>query len=245
MVDDFSKVAFELQTIGDVSTPFQTKYGWHIVKLLNKYPVESFEKLKGELTQKIERDERSNLTGQTVVNKLVKEYEIKVDKNALNQFKTKDWRSNSEIFKSILLTIENKNIDQLSFIEFLKKIKYNSVEEAFNNFIRHEVLNYYKENIEFTNKEFAATYNEFKEGLLLFDLLEKKVWEKSKDSFGLANYFNAFKEKKYKGLALEDIKGTVISDYQNYLENIWVDSLREKYPVKINNIEKKKLLKLN
>ena len=245
MVDDFSKVAFELQTIGDVSTPFQTKYGWHIVKLLNKYPVESFEKLKGELTQKIERDERSNLTGQTVVNKLVKEYEIKVDKNALNQFKTKDWRSNSEIFKSILLTIENKNIDQLSFIEFLKKIKYNSVEEAFNNFIRHEVLNYYKENIEFTNKEFAATYNEFKEGLLLFDLLEKKVWEKSKDSFGLANYFNAFKEKKYKGLALEDIKGTVISDYQNYLENIWVDSLREKYQVKINNIEKKKLLKLN
>ena len=100
-------------------------------------------------------------------------------------------------------------------------------------------------NIEFTNKEFAATYNEFKEGLLLFDLLEKKVWEKSKDSFGLANYFNAFKEKKYKGLALEDIKGTVISDYQNYLENIWVDSLREKYQVKINNIEKKKLLKLN
>ena len=46
MVDDFSKVAFELQTIGDVSTPFQTKYGWHIVKLLNKYPVESFEKFK-------------------------------------------------------------------------------------------------------------------------------------------------------------------------------------------------------
>ena len=86
---------------------------------MNKNKNQSFEKLKGELTQKIERDERSNLTGQTVVNKLVKEYEIKVDKNALNQFKTKDWRSNSEIFKSILLTIENKNIDQLSFIEFL------------------------------------------------------------------------------------------------------------------------------
>ena len=38
------------------------------------------------------------------------------------------------------------------------------------------------------NPEFAAMFSEFKEGLLLFELLENKVWEKSKDSIGLSNY---------------------------------------------------------
>ncbi|REE81899.1 peptidyl-prolyl cis-trans isomerase SurA [Lutibacter oceani] len=245
MVEDFSNVAFKLQTVGEISTPFQTKYGWHIIKLLNKYPIESFEKVKDNLTQKIKRDNRSNLIGQSVVDKLFDEYEIRVHENALNQFKTDDWRNDSKIFNSNILTIENKNINQNSFVSFLKKAKYNTVNEAFNSFKEQEVLNYYKENIEFTNKEFAATYNEFKEGLLLFDLLEKKVWEKSKDSLGLSNYFNAVKDKKYKGAILEDIKGVVISDYQNYLEKLWIDSLHKKYQVKINNKVKKKLLKLN
>ena len=76
MVEDFSKVAFKLQTIGEISTPFQTKYGWHIIKLLNKYPIESFEKVKDDLTQNIKRDNRSNLIGQSVVDKLINDYKI-------------------------------------------------------------------------------------------------------------------------------------------------------------------------
>lgn len=38
---------------------------------------------------------------------------------------------------------------------------------------------------------------------------------------------------------VDDVLGSVTSDYQNHLENIWITELRGKYPVKIN----KKVLK--
>jgi peptidyl-prolyl cis-trans isomerase SurA len=40
---------------------------------------------------------------------------------------------------------------------------------------------------------------------------------------------------------LEDIKGIVISDYQNFLEKEWIEELKEKYPVIINENERKKI----
>ena len=111
-------------------------------------------------------------------------------------------------------------------------------------FKEKEVINYYKQHIENDNEEFAVMYKEFKEGLLLFDLLEKKVWEKSKDSASLSDFFNGNKEKKYRTKELSEIKGTVISDYQEYLEQQWINDLNLKYKVEFNKSEKKKLHKL-
>lgn len=244
MVEAFSKVAFDLKNVDDISMPFKTEYGWHIVKLLKKYPLENFEAIKANLTQKVERDNRSNLIGQSVINRLLKSYTIVVNNEVLNEFKTKDWRTLTDS-NAVLLTINDKEIKQFEFIKYLESVKHQDVSSAFNKFKEQEVLDYYKETIEFSNKEFAATYNEFKEGLLLFDLLEQKVWEKSKDSIALSSYFNTFKNTKYKEKELEIIKGTVISDYQNYLENLWIESLHKKYKVKINKSEKKRLIKLN
>ena len=53
------------------------------------------------------------------------------------------------------------------------------------------------------------------------------------------------KDKKYKGKELNDIKGDVISDYQNYLEELLIQELRDKHKVVINKSEKRKLKKLN
>jgi peptidyl-prolyl cis-trans isomerase SurA len=244
MVETFSKAAFDIKNVEDISAPFKTKYGWHIVKLLKKYPIQSFDDIKVELTQKIERDERSNLIGKSVINRLLNSYNIKVNNEVLNQFKVNDLKTTTNS-NQILLTINNKEIKQVEFLNYLKSKKYNNISNAFEIFKEQEVLNYYKETIEFTNKEFAATYTEFKDGLLLFDLLEKKVWEKSKDSINLSNYFNEFKYTKYDNKKLEVIRGNVISDYQNYLEKLWVEALHKKYKVKINKSEIKKLIKLN
>jgi peptidyl-prolyl cis-trans isomerase SurA len=40
-----------------------------------------------------------------------------------------------------------------------------------------------------------------------------------------------------------DARGLVISDYQNYLEEKWVNQLKEKYPVKVNQKVLQSLLK--
>ncbi|WP_298366477.1 peptidylprolyl isomerase [uncultured Lutibacter sp.] len=243
MLESFSEVAFNLEKLNEISKPFETQYGWHIVKLLNKYPIESFKKMEPSLIQKVEKDSRSELIGKSVINKLNTTYSIKVEKQALDEFKSDKWKINSDNFNKLLLTIESKKITQNDFVNYLKSSKYNTVNDAFNSFKDQCLINYYKENIEATNPEFTATFKDFKEGLLLFDLLEKKVWDKSKDSTGLSNYFNLFKEKKYKGKELNEIKGIVINDYQNYLENLWIKELHKNYKVVINNSTKKKILK--
>ncbi|MFK5957425.1 MAG: peptidylprolyl isomerase [Lutibacter sp.] len=244
MIKSFSKVAFSLTTEGEISKPFKTQFGWHIIKLIKKYPLQSFQKMEAKLTQEVEKDERSNLIGKSVVNKLLKQYKVVVNKPALQQFEMKDWKNNSNKFNQALLVINDKEIYQNKFITYLKTVKNTPISSAFTAFKEKEVLDYYKENIEKLNPEFATTYNEFKEGLLLFDLLEKQVWGKAKDSIGLLNFFNKNKSKKYKSKELKNIKGKVISDYQNYLEQMYSKQLQEKYEVKINKAEKKRIKKL-
>lgn len=243
MINPFSDVAFSLQNIGEISKPFQTPYGWHIIKLINKYPIESFEVLEPKLLKQVENDERSNLIGKSIVDQLFNEYNIVVYKDALSQFNEEDWKVVPENFQQKLIKIQEKDIFQNKFIQFLKKGNNQAIEMAFEAFKEAEVLNYYKENIEYNNAEFAATYKEFEEGLLLFEMLEKQVWEKSKDSIGLNNYFESNKSTKYIGKDLDNSKGQIISDYQNYLEKMWVKELHQKYKVEFIENEKKHILK--
>lgn len=245
MLEDFSKVAFGLKVPNEYSKPFQTQYGWHIVKLLKKHPIGSFEKERASLTRKVKKDGRSELIGKSIITKLEGQYKIVVNTNYLDQFNTNEWKNNPEKYTKGLLTIESKDYSKEDFIRYLELNKYVDTLKAFENFKEKCIIDYYKENIEMTNPEFSVIFKDFKDGLLLFDLLEKKVWNKSKDSAGISNYFTKFKEQKYKGKELKSIKGTVINDFQNYLENLWVEELHKKYDVKVNRSEKRKILKLN
>jgi peptidyl-prolyl cis-trans isomerase SurA len=245
MIEEFSNVVFSLKRDGELSKPFKTQFGWHIIKLIKKYPIESFNKIQDKLTQEVEQDTRSNLISKSIIDKLLKQYKIVVNEQALQQFELGNWKIISENFHQIILSINDKKIVQKKFIKFLKTVTDKTVKEAFIAFKEKEVLDYYKENIEHSNVEFAVTYNEFKEGLLLFDLLEKQVWKKATDSIELLNYFSVNKEKKYNSKELKSIKGTVISDYQNYLETMFVNQLYKKYKVKINKPELKRIKKLN
>ncbi len=243
MVETFADECFKLNNEGDISKPFQTQFGWHIVKLLKKYPIESFDNLKDKIAEQVAQDDRSNLVGASVIKRLFNEYQIAVNEKSLKQFDTDNWKENPEKFKSVLLTIEQNEIPQSTFISYLKSTRPNSVNNSFVEFKEKEVINYYTQNIEKLNPEFAAMFSEFKEGLLLFDLLETKVWEKSKDSVGLSNFFNENKSDKYSNKELKDIKGKVISDFQNYLEQQWIRDLHLKYKVEFNNLEKDRILK--
>ena len=243
MIDSFADVAFDLTKEGEISKPFETSFGWHIVKLIKKYPVESFEDMEVGLTQHVASDERSHLIGESVIKKLQATYNIVVNASAFEQFKIDDWKVNSDKFDKELLVIEGQSVNQLKFVNYLKKVGGNDLDNAFQNFKEQELLTFYKENLEDLNPEFATSFKEFKEGLMLFDLLETKVWNKSKDSIGIANFYTTFKESTYKNKELSEIKGTVISDYQNYLEQQWIDGLYKKYHVSFNKSEKKKILR--
>ena len=92
------------------------------------------------------------------------------------------------------------------------------------------------------NKEYDFIMNEYREGVLMFNVSEIKVWSKVQDDENQLKDFYAKNSAKY-DKQFEDAKGQVIADYQQQLENEWIKSLKSKYTVKINEDELKKLAK--
>lgn len=244
MVAPFDKVAFSLEKEGDYSKPFKTRYGWHIIKLIKKYPVQSFTELKRELENKIKSSTRAQLSQKAVIERLKSKYAILENEEGKNILKREDFRKiASDSLNGTLFTINNKVIKQIDFIEFSKNRRDKPAYELYNEFKDQEILNYYKENLEKTEPDFANTYKEYKDGLLLFELMQQKIWNKSAtDTLGLQDYFNKNKAN-YKQKELKEIKGQVMNDYQAHLEKNWIAELRKKAIIEIDRRQLKKLKK--
>ena len=93
------------------------------------------------------------------------------------------------------------------------------------------------------DREYAYVLKEYEDGLLLFELMQQKIWNKSsKDTLGLKTYFLENKEK-YNSEELKNIKGEVMNDYQNFLDKNWISDLRAKSKIKVRSRALKKLIK--
>ncbi|WP_439131290.1 peptidylprolyl isomerase [Polaribacter sp.] len=244
MVKSFEDVAFSLEKEGEYSKPFQTRFGWHIVQLIKKHPVPTFEDLKTDLKSRVKSGARAQLSEKAVVNKLKKQYTISENKNAKEIFDNKKIRDIAkDSLQAVILSINEKEITQEAFVDFIKNRKNKSVYDLFEDFKDQEILAYYKENLEKTEPEYAYTLQEYKDGLLLFELMQQKIWEKSsKDTLGLKKYYNsnisAYNNKEFK-----KVKGQVMNDYQNHLEKNWIADLRNKSAIEVNKKQLKKLIK--
>ena len=93
MVKPFEIAAFSLENEGDFSKPFKTRFGWHIVKLLKKHPIRSFVEMKQELTAKIKRSSRMQMSETAVINKLKKQYSIVENEESKDILNRKDIRT--------------------------------------------------------------------------------------------------------------------------------------------------------
>ena len=243
MVKSFEAAAFSLENEGDFSTPFRTPFGWHIVKLLKKYPVASFLDMEKELTAKIKRSTRMQMSETAVINKLKAKYTIVENEEAKNILDTKNIRVlPKDSLQNIIITINEKEITQEMFTKYIRNRRNKSVYLLFKMFKDQEILAYYKENLINTEPEYAYILKEYEDGLLLFELMQQKIWNKSsKDTLGLKTYFSN-NNKKYNSEELKDIRGEVMNDYQNFLEKNWISDLRNKSKIKVRKSQLKKLI---
>jgi len=244
MVKPFEIAAFSLENEGDFSKPFKTRFGWHIVKLLKKHPIRSFAEMKQELTAKIKRSSRMQMSETAVINKLKKQYSIVENEEAKDILNRKDIRTISkDSLQNNIISINDSNIKQETFVEYLKNRRNKPIYVLFEMFKNQEILAYYKKNLANTEPEYANVLKEYEDGLLLFELMQQKIWNKSsKDTLGLKTYFLNNKEK-YGTKELENIKGEVMNDYQIFLEKDWITDLRKKSSIKVNKRQLKKLIK--
>jgi peptidyl-prolyl cis-trans isomerase SurA len=245
MVKPFEDAAYSLTVKNSFSNPFKTPFGWHIVKLLEKYPVADFAEMKEKLTQKVKGGDRMKLSVNAVVERLKGTYKIIENEAAKSILERVDVREMpKDSLQAVLLSVNDKKIKQEAFVTFLKNKRGKPVFELFEEFKDKHILTYYKDNLKYTEPAYAQTIKEYEDGLLLFELMKQKIWDKSsKDSLGLQNYFAA-NLTKYKTKELKEIKGDVMNDYQNDLEANWIADLRRRSKIKVNKKELKKLVRL-
>ncbi|WP_282032633.1 peptidylprolyl isomerase [Winogradskyella eximia] len=212
---EFENQAFDLKNDGDVSKPFKTAYGWHIVKRIHLKPIESFEDLKASFETKVKRDSRSKLINEAMVAKLKKKYKIDYNAKAKSyftsiltkEFYNRTWELPDNFNKKeTLFSINNKIFTYEDFGNHLKTAQRiytgkntpftSIIDEEFKSFFEKSIFQFREDNLEVENEEFANILKEYRDGLLLFDLMEKEVWNKaSKDSVGLETYYNKNKSK--------------------------------------------------
>ncbi|WP_027136858.1 peptidylprolyl isomerase [Gaetbulibacter saemankumensis] len=209
----FEDVAFGLENVGDISEPFQTNYGWHIVKLINKKPVPPFTDLKPSLEQQVKRDARSKLIDDALHQKLRNKYQVGNKQPALDYFAellddsyfTRSWKLPPTFeADASLVKIGEEQLYFRDFGAFLERNQHNInskesfntiVSKAYNEFINSNLVRYQEEHLENENEDFAFIVSEYRDGLLLFDLMETTIWNVAQtDSLALKDYYESHKE---------------------------------------------------
>ncbi len=219
-VPEFEKVAFALQQSGDVSDPFQSAIGWHLVRLEKKIPILSFKEMEPALKRRVSRDERLQISKTSLMAKRKKELGFVEGEGALQIKSFADtslvkarwkFRGDESLNSKTLFTIENKPILVGEFIKFIYKNQANSalspdayLNQLYEKFVE-EKLNAREEEILISqHPEFKSLLNEYYEGILLFSIMEKEVWNKaSEDSVSQHNFYNQNQSKYTAGDRLE------------------------------------------
>jgi len=245
----FENMAFSLNTPNEVSSPVETKHGWHIIKLYSKNELKPIGEMKSILLNKIKRSSRSSIISDSFYKMLLDKYNLNYENKNLKYFLSiinDSWEIPDTIEEDkILIKIHTKKYNFLDFATYLKKNersinsknKENIVRKMYKDFINKNVLETYKDNLEHENLEYKYILKEYKEGLLLFDLMQEKIWNvASSDSINIKEFYQSNKSKYS---SFDDSRGEIISDYQDFLENNWINELRENNNVIIN----KKILK--
>lgn len=343
---EFESKVFALQKDNDFTKPFQTKYGFHIVKRLSVSPLIADNKdlnYLSELKLQVQQDTRMGTANEKFVAEVMKKLGYKknnaVNEKSLLRMTELQLDSNRKIStpalneKTILYSFGTGNVKVSDWLLFVKEYKNSSnlykgesYKELLDKYVTLTALENYRKKLEYFNADFKYQIQEFKDGNLLFEVMERNVWAMaSADSSGLKNYYNTHKEKytwnasadailfscsnekaandaveklnkdvSWKQVAednatqmqtdsgryelsqipvkdrtnfiiglvtapvvnaadgtasfakiirlypasqqrsFDEARGLVINDYQNALEDKWIEQLKKKYPVKVN-----------
>jgi peptidyl-prolyl cis-trans isomerase SurA len=206
-VPEFERMAFQLEKPGEISDPFQTQYGWHILRLEKKIPLQSFDVMQASLKNRVTRDERTALSKQALQVKLRKEYqfsenaETKKKVLALTDSSLQRGSWKPPVFpnadKQILFSVLGKGYTVKEFFTYVQETqKANAqspakiLEQLYNNYADAIIFEKVEEQIIRNNPTYRYLLKEYYEGILLFEIMENEVWNKAaEDSAGQHTYY--------------------------------------------------------
>jgi peptidyl-prolyl cis-trans isomerase SurA len=171
----------------------------HIVKLIDRKDIEPFEEKKDEIIRRMNRQGRGGKGVEALVERLKTEYHFVYDDNGVNAVKNlmkniqagKDSLTSANAMKlsGDLFVLNGTNYPVQGFVNWAKS-RQGSAEKLLKEYTLNSVLDYEDSRLEQKYPEFGHLMQEYRDGILLFDVSNRRVWDKaSKDESGLATFF--------------------------------------------------------
>lgn len=215
--ETFENVAFSIQKLNDISKPFETEFGWHIVKLLDKSPVKSFPEMHEELQMEVGKDiYRVGIIEDFFANEMRKKYVVKKSQKAYNHlvkvltgedFRDKKRMDFLRMNTPVLFYIDKDVVRTGDFIDFIrkdvrinefkknKKINQRFIDLLYQKFENKKLSEYYSHSLEKENVEFGMALEEYSDKLLVFNLMNKEIFEYLTNSENIEEYYSKNKQK--------------------------------------------------
>lgn len=201
--EEYLEHAFKISTIGSYSPPAETPFGWHIIRLDGKQGIPELEEVKVEFGDRVKRSGRLQSGTDEVLKKLKQENGFKLSGNTLSTVveRLKENEGSLDSLKGLrsedLFEIGNRVISVEDFADYLREKKSGTTKDylgAYSQFEQEAVFTYEDSLALIKYPEYRLLLQEYEEGLLLFDIMEDKIWNKAlEDSIGLRAYFETHK----------------------------------------------------
>lgn len=208
MVKEFEDASFALDNVGDISKPIKTRFGFHLIKLLDRKTVGTYKEMTPEIKRRLNKDARSSVSKDLFVERLLKEYKYKEHDGVLEDFIAKvtdqvlipKYRKPDSIsFDAKLYDLDGKTYIEQDLVDMLQKktpgrrgqAKEVTIRSFFKNMVADQVMNMEESRLETKYPEFKRQMKEYRDGILLFELTDEMVWSKAvADSVGLQDFYD-------------------------------------------------------
>lgn len=210
---EFKEGVLKLNADGEVSSPVQTRFGWHLIKKIATRELPPFDSLKVGLKTGVQNDPRSAVAKEIMIKKLKSQYKFKEvsPKNIADFYAVVDsdlvkdtWKAErAKALTKPMFTILNKTYTQQDFAKYIETNYRDAgrlsprkiVDALYKPFVDDVLMQTKEDRLEIEYPEFKALMNEYRDGILLFNLTDQKVWSKAiKDTTGSKEYYEKNKE---------------------------------------------------
>jgi peptidyl-prolyl cis-trans isomerase SurA len=210
MVESFEDAAFGLEEPGDLAGPVRTDYGFHLLKLMDKKTLPTFEESRRELSKKVRRDSRAEITKTSFVRALKGEYGATVSNRRREALKAAAIKVDSLFYPGhplegvrkselgrTLFSVAGSPRTVEDFLTWANAGKIRNVDrpqaamvsQEIDNYVAQELLAYEDTQLEAKHNDFRLLMEEYHDGILLFELTDQKVWSRAvKDTSGLMEF---------------------------------------------------------
>ncbi|MFN0199992.1 MAG: peptidylprolyl isomerase [Bacteroidia bacterium] len=202
---------------GEYSAPFKTAFGWHILRVTDAKTPSTLETMRTELKRKIERDSRSQLSKQALIERIKRENKVTINRKNFDTFKAKltpefikgtwgkkDYKDSADLKLEAYNLLDGKKTVSVAISDYVayylknkglmraysKMSPQQAADALLTRFIDEQMLQFEEDHLADKNPDYKALLKEYRDGILLFSLMEQKVWKKAvEDSVGLKKYY--------------------------------------------------------